>query len=67
MKMQELRQMSDQQLHDVLQDCFKAIFHLKFQAATQKLDSPSAMRKQRKDVARIKTLQRERELNKARG
>lgn len=62
MKMHELRSMSDQQLGDTLNDTFKRLFQLRFQAATERLDAPSEMRKLRKDIARIKTLQREREL-----
>ena len=62
MKMHELRSMSDQQLGDTLSDTFKRLFQLRFQAATERLDAPSEMRKLRKDIARIKTLQREREL-----
>lgn len=65
MKMHEFREMSDQQLADTLRDTFRRLFQLRFQAATEKLDAPSEMRKLRKDIARIKTLQRERELKAA--
>ena len=65
MKMHELREMSDQQLLDVLRDVNQRLFRLRFQAATEKLDAPSEMRKLRKDIARIKTLQRQRELKVA--
>lgn len=62
MKMHELREMSDQQLLDVLRDVNQRLFRLRFQAATEKLDAPSEMRKLRKDIARIKTLERERQI-----
>lgn len=65
MKMHEFREMSDQQLGDTLRDTFQRLFRLRFQAATEKLDAPSEMRKLRKDIARIKTLQRQRELEAA--
>jgi large subunit ribosomal protein L29 len=62
MKMEELTGMSDQQLTDTLRDACRQLFRLRFQAATEKLDAPSELRKLKKDVARIKTLQRQREL-----
>jgi large subunit ribosomal protein L29 len=62
MKMIELREMGDQQLDDTLRDVCSRLFRLRFQAATERLDAPSEMRKLRKDIARIKTLQRERRL-----
>lgn len=62
MKAKELRQMTDQQLGDQLRDAQQRLFRLNCQSATEKLDAPSERRKLRKDVARIKTLQREREL-----
>ena len=67
MKMQELRDMSDQQLADTLRDVCDRLFRLRFQAATERLDAPSEMRKLSKDIARAKTLQRERELASAAG
>ena len=62
MKMKELREMNDQQLADTLKDTFQRLFNLRFQAAMERLDAPSEKRKLCKDIARIKTLQREREL-----
>lgn len=62
MKMRELREMSDDQLADTLADTQRKLFDLRFQAATEKIDAPSELRKMRKDIARLKTLMREREL-----
>ena len=62
MKMHELHEMGDDQLADTLRDTHRRLFDLRFQAATEKLDAPSEMRKLRKTIARIKTLQRQREL-----
>lgn len=67
MKMPELIQMPDQQLADTLVDCRRRLFRLRFQAATEKLSSPAEVRKLKKDIARIKTLQRQRELKGAAG
>ena len=61
MKADELRAMSDEQLELQLKDTVKNLFHLRFQSATERLETPSEIRKARKEVARIKTIQRERE------
>ena len=62
MKTEELRQMTDEQLDLSLKEVVKNLFHLRFQSATERLETPSEMWKARKDVARIKTIQRERQL-----
>ncbi|HEY7159341.1 MAG TPA: 50S ribosomal protein L29 [Gemmataceae bacterium] len=62
MKPAEFRAMSDEQLELTLKDTVKNLFHLRFQSATERLETPSEIRKARRDVARIKTIQREREL-----
>ena len=62
MKPVEYRQMSDEQLELTLRETIKNLFHLRFQSATERLETPSEIRKARKDVARIKTIQRERQL-----
>ena len=54
--------MSDEQLELTLKDTIKNLFHLRFQSATERLETPSEIRKAKQDVARIKTIQREREL-----
>ena len=41
------------------------MFRLRFQAATEKLDTPSQMKRTRRLIARIKTIQSERALAKA--
>ena len=61
-KHEEYRQMSDEQLHLSLRETIKNLFHLRFQSATERLETPSEIRKAKRDIARIKTIQREREL-----
>ena len=61
-KAKELREMSTDQLGFSLQETEQQLFKLRFQATTEKLDQPSQLRKLRREVARIKTIQREREL-----
>lgn len=59
----ELREMNDEQLAFSVQEARRELFRLRFQASTEKLDAPSNLQKLRREVARIKTVQRERELN----
>lgn len=62
MKPGEFRAMSDEHLTLTLKESVKNLFHLRFQSATERLETPSEIRKARQDIARIKTIQREREL-----
>ncbi len=66
-KMKEFRGMSDEQLSLALKDTEKHLFQLRFQSATDRLETPSEIRKAKRDIARIKTLQREKELVKLEG
>ena len=65
MKASEMREMSDEQLALTLKDVTKNLFHLRFQSATERLETPSQILKARRDIARIKTVQRERQRVKA--
>jgi large subunit ribosomal protein L29 len=60
MKSNELRNMSAQEMTGALKEAQKKLFELRFQAATDRLETPDAIRKTRRDIARIMTLQRER-------
>lgn len=62
MKPAELRSMSGDQLELTLKDTIKHLFHLRIQSAAERLETPSEIRKARRDVARILTIQRERQL-----
>jgi large subunit ribosomal protein L29 len=62
MKIAELRQMTLDDLKVRLDQSSDEIFKLKFRLVTQPLDDPLRIRRIRKDIARIKTLMREREL-----
>jgi len=62
MKTSEYRGMNDEQLELALKDVVKNLFHLRFQSATDRLETPSEMIKAKKEVARIKTIIRERVL-----
>ena len=62
MRVSELRQMSGEQLQATLKDAGESLFRLRMKAQTQRLDAPTELKKQRRLIARIKTVQREREL-----
>jgi large subunit ribosomal protein L29 len=62
MKPNELRQMSDEQLELTLRDTTRQLFQLRFSSAQDRLETPSEILKAKRDIARIKTIQRERAL-----
>jgi len=62
MKAADYRQMSDEQLDLSLKDVVKNLFHLRFQSATDRLETPSEIQKAKREVARIRTVIRERKL-----
>jgi large subunit ribosomal protein L29 len=59
-KLQDLRDMSDEQLGLTLKDATDKLFRLKIQSQTEKLDAPSELRRNRRLVARIQTIQNQR-------
>jgi large subunit ribosomal protein L29 len=61
----EYRGMSDEQLNLALNEVIKNLFHLRFQSATDRLETPSEILKAKREVARIKTIVHEREMKKA--
>ena len=65
MKAAELRDMSDEQLQLTFNETCERLFRLRMQAQTERLDAPSELRRHRRLVARIKTVQRARQLEKA--
>jgi len=62
MKAKELRQLSDTELKNKLNELKAELFNLRFQLATGQLDNPARIKQVRKDIARVKTIMREREL-----
>jgi len=65
MDAKELREMSDEQLQVTLDDTCEGFFRLRVQSQTERLDAPSELLRHRRLIARIKTLQRQRELRAA--
>jgi large subunit ribosomal protein L29 len=62
MKAVELREMSDEQLELTLKETNEILFRLRIQSQTERLDAPSELRRNKQLAARIKTIQRERQL-----
>jgi large subunit ribosomal protein L29 len=61
-KISELREMGDEQLELTIAEAAESLFRLRLQAQTERLDAPSELRKSRRLIARIKTLQTQRKL-----
>ena len=59
-KAKELRDMSDEQLQLTLKESTEGLFRLRLQAETERLDAPSELKKQRRLIARVHTIQNER-------
>ena len=62
-EIKETRNMSLEQLNGKLNDLKKDLFMLRMQHATNQLDNPMRIVAVRKDIARIKTIIREKETN----
>lgn len=62
MDVRELRAMSDEQLLDELEDLKEAQFKLRIQASSGQLENENVLRHTRRDIARVKTVMRERQL-----
>jgi large subunit ribosomal protein L29 len=60
---EDLRDKSDEDLVQELRDAKETLFNLRFQAATGQLESHGRLKAVRRDIARIYTIMRERELN----
>ena len=57
---QELREKTDEELVQDLEEAHQALFNLRFQASTRQLEDVSQVKRARRQIARIKTLIRER-------
>ena len=62
MKSTDIRELSAAELDTKLADLKEELFNLRFQMATGQCENPMKIRDVKKSIARIKTIQREREL-----
>lgn len=60
MKAQQYREMSSNELEDTLEELQRHLFDLRSQAVTEKLENSKAVVNVRRDIARAKTVLRER-------
>ena len=65
MKASEIRNLSVQELNEKLSDLKSELFNLRFQMATSQLDNTARIMLVKKDIARIQTEMRARELKAA--
>ena len=65
MKANEVRKMSASELESKLVDLKKDLFNLRLQHATNQLDNPVKIRETKHDIARVKTMLRQKELSGA--
>ena len=63
MKIDAIREMTPEELDSELLKQKEALFNLRFQHVTGQLENPMQMREVKKDIARIKTVIKEKELN----
>lgn len=63
MKAKEIREKTVSELNQSLLELKTELFNLRFQLATGELENPLRINKVRKDIARVKTILREREIN----
>lgn len=64
---EELREQNDAEMTQALDDAYRELFNLRMRHATRQLENNRALRKVRKQIARIKTIQTERRLGLTRG
>lgn len=64
MELKKMREMTEVELTAELEKMKKELFNLRFQHATGQLENPVKMRELKKDIARVKTIIREKELAK---
>jgi large subunit ribosomal protein L29 len=65
MKVNEIRELTYEELGAKLNDLKAELFNLRFQHATSQLDNPMKLAEVKKSIARVKTVMRELELKKA--
>ena len=65
MDLKKMREMTDAELISELDKKKQELFNLRFQHVTGQLENPVAMREVKRDIARVKTIIREKELDKA--
>ena len=64
MKIKEIKEMTNDELTSKLESLKEELFNLRFRHATGQLENPNVLSGVKKDIARVKTIIREKELAK---
>lgn len=65
-KAKKMAELTDEELHKRVRDYKEELFNLRFQSVTGQLDNPMRIREVKKNIARAKTILRQRELTESR-
>jgi large subunit ribosomal protein L29 len=60
----DIRELSEEEIRERIAEAKEELFRLRFRSATQQLENPVLIRGLRRDVARLNTILREREMGK---
>ena len=63
MKIKDVHELNEQELEDKVKELKEELFNLRFQQATGQLDNVMRIKEVRRDIARVKTVLRERALS----
>lgn len=63
MKASDIRELSEDEINDQIANAKEELFRLRFRSATQELENPALIKALRRDIARLNTILRERELS----
>ena len=63
MKATDIKELSVEEMNNKLEDLKQELFNLRFQLAVNQLENTARLKAVKKDIARIKTVLREQELN----
>jgi large subunit ribosomal protein L29 len=61
----DIRELTDAEIREQVAQSKEELFRLRFRSATQQLENPSLIKSLRRDIARLNTILRERELKNA--
>ncbi len=67
MKISEIKNLTNEDLKNKLKDLKSELFNLRFQLAINQLENPMRIKAVKKDIARVQTVLREKELNEKAG
>lgn len=62
MKVADIRELNEAEISERVDQIREELFRLRFRSATQELENPALLRQLRRELARLKTVQRQREL-----